>query len=189
MPTLRITPALADRHEALWLRLSALLEQARPLAARKPDALISEDVRIAAEALLHDAQIFGPKRPRREQLPPAAPSWGGLAVQLGQALALLEAYEAGHTGWDGEERYRVWLTLPYPQPVRRLLPEAEFSREGRDEMRSIRHKLAARMDKAFREHFSRGYAAGIAAARRAGAPAVAVPPAREDPGFPVIRRL
>ncbi|WP_173088485.1 hypothetical protein [Devosia sp. 1635] len=186
---LRITPALAERHEALWLRLTALQEQARSVAAKKPEALLGDEVRMAAEAVLHDAQIFGPKRRAQEKLPPAAPSWGGLSVQLGQALALLAAYEASHTGWSEEDRFRVWLTRPLPMPVRRLLPAEQFSPEGRDEMRSIRQKLALRMDRAFRDHFSRGYQAGIAAARRAEPLGEAVPPARLDPGFPAIRQL
>lgn len=69
-----------------------------PLGAKKPNADVSDALRISAEGLLSDCAPF--IRQRGERLPVAAPDLMGLAAQLGQALAALEAWESRHTSWD-----------------------------------------------------------------------------------------
>ncbi|GGF36070.1 hypothetical protein GCM10011321_28880 [Youhaiella tibetensis] len=117
----RVTYALAERHEALWLRLKTLLDQVAATAHRHPAKPASEITRAQAEAILAEARVFLP-RATREKLPEAAPDWGGLLTQLGQALAHLEAYEAQNTGWDPAIGARMWRAVRETFPVRRLAP-------------------------------------------------------------------
>jgi hypothetical protein len=116
------TQALAERHEALWLSLTTLHKDIIALGAKKPGAPVSEPVRIAAEGLLSDCAAF--TRKRNERLPVAAGDLAGLAVQLGQALAGLEAWESRHTSWDARWNCRVWQVAGAALPVMRLKPKA-----------------------------------------------------------------
>ncbi|MFO3796924.1 MAG: hypothetical protein ACK8QZ_06515, partial [Anaerolineales bacterium] len=106
MPHDITTQAMAERHEALWISLSALHKDIIALGAKKPQAPVSEAVRISAESLLSDCAPF--IRRRGERLPVAAPDLAGLAVQLGQALAALEAWESLHTVMDARFNCRMW---------------------------------------------------------------------------------
>jgi hypothetical protein len=189
MPTtIRVTDALAQRHEALWLKLTALLAQGRDIAIKKPEAPVADEARIIAEGLLHDCAMFAPKG-RHESLPVAGRQWGALAAQLGQAQAVLDAYEALWTGWDESRNYRVWLTKTRLKPVQRLLPQKQFPEQGRHSATELRRLLAERMDRAARGHFYRGYEAGKAAALRALREQVPVPHPREHENWPRIRQF
>ena len=50
LPTISIP--LAERHEALWLRLSTLHKDICAIAAKKPEATVGETERATAEAVL-----------------------------------------------------------------------------------------------------------------------------------------
>jgi hypothetical protein len=85
-----ITRKLAERHEALVVRIEALARQVDAVAAKKPELAVPPDLRAAAEDLLHDCRSFARGL---GTLPPAAPSYGGLGAQLAEARARLEAFE------------------------------------------------------------------------------------------------
>jgi hypothetical protein len=163
-----ITRPQAERHEALWLALSALHKDIIALGAKRPDAPVSEPVRIAAEALLCDCAPF--VRQRREKLPVAAPDLAGLAVQLGQALATLDAFQDRHTHAHAELNCPMWQVSGAPLPVMRLKPPAGALKSPykEDDIADIRRKLVIRFDQHDRGTFQRGFAAGLAA--RQGAP-------------------
>ena len=163
---LRATHALAEHHEALWLSLTALHKDIVALGAKKPGAAVSEAVRIAAEGLLSDILPF--TRQRGDRFPVAAADLGGLAVQLGQALAGLERWESLNTTWDERYKCRIWhVDGPY-LPIMRLKPPAAALKHQRDDMSLIRAKLVLRLDQRTRGAYQEGFEAGRAA--RIGAP-------------------
>lgn len=161
------TATLAERHEALWLGLSALHKDLVALGAKKPTAPVSEPVRIAAEGLLSECASF--IRKRKERLPVAAADLTGLAVQLGQALAGLEDWESRHTTWDEKFNCRIWNLHTGYRPIMRLKPPAAALKFERDDMDYIRGQLVVRMKQRERRAYHEGFEAGRAA--RAGAPA------------------
>ncbi len=150
----------ARQHEALVLRLEALLGDVRRLAARAPEAAIGAPLRAAAEALLHEAQHFR-LRGRREALPPAPPTLGALAIALGQARARLEAFELVHSFWSGTHKSFVWRTAPRPLPIARLRPAtvADEQRQRHDTER-MRKALLRRLEARIEEAYEQGYADG-----------------------------
>ena len=155
------TIVLAERHEALWLALSALHKDVVALGAKKPDAPVSDALRVTAEGLLGDGAPF--MRRRGERLPGAAPDLAGLAVQLGQALAALEDWESRHTSWDEQFNCRIWTLHDRYRPIMRLKPPAAALRAERDSHEDLSAKLVLRMQQ--REHgaYQRGFEAGLAA--------------------------
>lgn len=161
----RATHALAERHEALWLRLSALHKDIVALGTKQPGAPTSEPVRIVAEGLLSDALPF---TRQRKGFPVAATDLAGLAVQLGQALAALDRWESLNTTWDERYKCRVWRLDGEDLPVMRLNPPAAALKQDRADIDDLRHKLARRIDQRRQGDYERGFAAGRAA--RAGAP-------------------
>lgn len=139
------TTALAERHEALWLSLTALHKDIAALAAKKPGAPVSEPVRITTEGLLSDCVPFLRKRGNR--LPVAAADLLGLSVQLGQALAAIERYELAHSGWDAEQHCFAWRVDGGSVPVRRLRPQVAGAAPGASrEMEQLQEKLARRIN-------------------------------------------
>jgi|GEM_PF-779899 hypothetical protein len=161
------TTALAERHEALWLNLSALHKDIVALGAKKPNAPTADAVRIVAEGLLSDCAPF--IRQRRERLPVAALDLAGLAVQLGQALAALEDWESRHTSWDERFNCRIWRLHRGYRPIMRLKPPAAALTFQRTDFDDLRGKLAVRIERRERGAYEQGFEAGRAA--RAGAPA------------------
>jgi hypothetical protein len=155
-----LTAARAERHEALVLKLEALLHELRPLALRQPAAAVPEDLRALAEGLLYDAATFAPRK-ERQPFPVAAPELGALALQLGQVLAALEAYEVRHTLWSREQGAYVWrLTRGGTTPVARLRPQllkpaAKSAAADRHRAEVIR-MIQARIDRAFAEGVEEG---------------------------------
>ena len=117
-----ITPQAAARHEALYLRLATLLRQTEAGANKRADAPVGDMTRRLAEDLLFEARRFvgGPNA-----IPASAPDMVGLATQLGQALAALDAYEARHSAWDPELAAFAWsVNGPVALPIARLRPKA-----------------------------------------------------------------
>ena len=177
------THALAERHEALWLSLTTLHKDIAALAGKKPDAFVSEPVRIAAESLLGDCVPFLPQPKMR--LPVAAPDLAGLAVQLGQVLAGLDAWELRHTFWDAGKACRCWRVGGEALPIMRLRPQLPPPPTTHNGV-SIREALAKRIDQRRAGDFEAGFAAGRAA--RQGRPVAEIEvEARKT--YPHIRRL
>lgn len=167
MPHEITTQAMAERHEALWISLAALHKDVIALGAKKPQAPVSEAVRITAEGLLSDCAPF--IRRRGERLPVAAPDLAGLAVQLGQARAALDAWEDLHTVLDASLNCTMWNLDGNKLPVMRLKPPAAALHQARADTTGRRAKLARLIDERRRGIFQDGYRAGLAA--RSGPPA------------------
>ena len=116
------TPARAARHATLVTRLTALLRQVELVAKSRPGEALSPAVLRLAEDLLFAAREFRPRGERRG-LPAVAPDQAGLAVQLGQALAMLE----------------MWAHAARPPAT----PDDDYSDA---EVADMRLKLAKRLD-------------------------------------------
>jgi hypothetical protein len=157
------TKQQAERHEALWLSLAALHEDTVALGAKKPNAPVSDALRIAAEGLLSDCAVF--TRRRGERLPVAAPDLAGLATQLGQALAALEGWESRHTTWDTRFNCRIWNLHRGYLPIMRLKPPAAALKFKRDDMDALRSKLGERFASLRLRDFYNGFNAGRLAER------------------------
>ena len=157
------TKSQAERHEALWLNLAALHKDTTALGAKKPNAPVSDALRIAAEGLLSDCAPF--TRRRGERLPVAAPDLAGLAAQLGQALAALESWESRHTTWDERFNCRIWHLDGGYLPIMRLKPPAAALRFKRDDPDEMRAKLDERFANLRRHDFYTGFGAGRRAER------------------------
>jgi hypothetical protein len=142
--TTRLTRTKAEAHEALYPALAKLTAQMEAMAARNPAARVPPAARAAAADLLFEAQQFGWNRGGRTQrpLPEPAADIGGLSTQLGQALALLDAFEAAHCIWNADLKCFVWETQGAPLPVRRLRQEpARPQLSERDKRRSEQRRL------------------------------------------------
>jgi len=189
-----VSHAMAERHEALWIRLTALHKDLGALAAKKPADPVGDPLRITAESLLSDCVPFVPGRSLR--LPVAAPDHAGLLVQLGQALALLDAFEVQHSFWSADKACRCWRVSFGALPVARLrpnLPPPVTIDEGRD----LRDELARQMDQRWNRAFEEGFAAGRAT--RQGMSDAASPvldgvaafrgDATTNPSYPRLRHL
>lgn len=174
---------LAERHEALWLRLTALHHDTAAIAAKKPDAPVSDTLRIAAESLLADAVPFLPYPKMR--LPVAAPELMGLSVQLGQALAWLDAWEARHAFWNAAMNCRCWRIGTGSLPVMRLRPQVTPPAVTPDGT-SLREKFLRQVEQRRSGDFERGFAAGRAA--RDGKPVAEIVAGLEQT-YPHLRRL
>lgn len=149
-----ITINRAEAHEALYLRLEALSRLAAGVATRKPGEPVPDEVRARAEDLLYDCRAFAgrgvrTRSERRRGVVPAAPTYGGLAAQLGEALAALEAFEHRHTQWDARLKCVAWRTEGTPLPVKRLNPQPMLpppeSRPSQA-LERLRRQIADRID-------------------------------------------
>ncbi len=180
------TKTMAERHEALWLNLAALHKDTVALGAKKPDAPVSESLRISAEGLLSDCAPF--IRKRGERLPVAARDLSGLAAQLGQALAALEDWEAHHTTWDTRFNCRIWNLHSGYLPIMRLHPPAAALKFQRDDPDVLRGKLTRLIDNRIRKAYEDGFADGLAA--RQGPPVPEAEAEKEKPAtYPRVRGL
>jgi hypothetical protein len=152
------TKTKAQCHEALYPRLAALGRQIAAIAARRPAAIVPEGVRILAEGLLFDIRPFLAARPRRD-LPVAAPDYGALATQLGQALAALDVFEARHTSWHAALKCFVWrVRSEEPLPVGRLRPQTVQQAPSRDKSEADKkhRKVMLRIQEKWDEAYERG---------------------------------
>ena len=122
MPRENIAGRVA-RHEALHAKLETLLTQVAAVAKSKPGEAVAPIVLALAGDLLFEAREFRPRGERRG-LPGVAPDHAGLAVQLGQALAMLDI-------WSGRVAHTV------------TGPTDDYTDEEVDE---IRAKLAKRVE-------------------------------------------
>lgn len=144
------TRMLAARHEALWLKLTALHTQIATVATKRPQTPVSAHTITVAEDLLREALPFLVKG---DHLPMAAPDHGGLLTQLGQALAEMDHWEASHSRWDDLQKAYLWQVRgPLPLPVRRLRPKlvgsanVETDPARATKMLDLRVKLAKRIE-------------------------------------------
>ncbi|MEO7223780.1 MAG: hypothetical protein ABIY37_15025 [Devosia sp.] len=157
-----LTRQKAEAHEALYPALERLTRQLEATAARNPSAPVPPAARAIAADLLFEAQAFGWNRPgrTRRDLPEPAADAGGLATQLGQALALLDTFEAAHSAFHPEHKCFAWL-LADPLPVKRLRPQSaaiiRTAKETRD-TDHMRQKILARFDEKYEEGYDKGYA-------------------------------
>lgn len=166
-----LSSALATRHEALVIRLTALHRDVSTLATRRGKAPLAEQVRILAEGLISDCAPF---LERGHRLPVASPDLDGLCVQLGQVLAQLEAYERRHTVWDGEKSAWLWQLHAGHQPVLRLKPQSKAAAPKPSTGHfgeSLREKLERMILIRRNQAYELGFVAGRAA--RIGPPAPA----------------
>ena len=131
-------PARAARHATLVTRLTTLLRQVELVAKSRPAEAVSPAVLRLAEDLLFEVREFRPRGERRG-LPAAPPDQAGLAVALGQALAMLEIWSAQHPAPEGPNRFY----------------------NGKD-MPAIREKLARRIEAQNASIFEAGRRAGLA---------------------------
>ena len=154
------TRTVAERHEALFLALAALHKDVLALGSKRPGAPVPEGLRIASEGLLSDSTPFASGR--RNRLPAAAPDMAGLAVQLGQAQALLEAWEAQRSYVDSRWNCRMWRLDRGQLPIMRLKPPLAAIPVPVD-MSGLREKLARRIQGKRNTDFERGFRAGRAA--------------------------
>jgi len=188
-PTLpTISHRLAERHEALWLRLSALHKDIVAIAAKKPNAPVGEAVRVTAEGLISDCAPFG--RKTGELLPVVARDFSGLAVQLSQALARLDAFENAHAFWDHKNGCRVWRIQGQHIPIARLRQNAAVVPPTTYKGEDMRQALVRRIERHERQIFENGFRKGRAA--RLGAPqSDAQSPAEAGEGqfYPRVRTL
>jgi hypothetical protein len=147
--------AVATLHETLYPRMAALLKQAEAHAARHPKMTVDPRTEQLAGRLMLLARRLGHRRVERPALPapspaplpvPAPPppplpvlSWAGLAAELGQAMAALDAFEAAHCVWDRRLGGYAWA-LPEGgrRSVARLRPPV--APDGVDQEQSDRRK-------------------------------------------------
>jgi len=184
-----VTARTAARHEAVYLRLQALLKQTQAIAAKRPEALLPEATRILAEGLLFDARPFLSGARRRRDWPAVSADQAGLAVQLGQVQAGLEAFEIAHTSWNTKLGCLLWLASDARDlPVRRLRPKLALNEAETTKMQQLRHLLARRIDARAEGHYDRGYRDGALQARAAHA-AGAEGDADAPQTYPRLRQL
>lgn len=157
----QISHFLAERHESLWLRLSALHKDICAIAAKKPEAPVRKHrAGHGGKGLISDCRPFL-KRPA-DRLPVAAQNFAGLAVQLGQVLAYWRILRIA-AFWDGKAGCRCWRVAGASLPVARLrqaVPPFELKTfKGRD----MRAALAKLMESKESRVYEAGFAAGRAA--------------------------
>lgn len=158
-----ITAAAAAGHEALHLRLATLLRQVESLAARRATTPIPDPMRTLAEDLLWAARPFTGIKPAGAKpagFPAAAPTYSALAAQLGQLLALLDAFELRHTRWDDTLKCTVWTTADGPLPVQRLHPKPAAPPPAPRDQSDIRQKLIERIERSREGAYDHGFRAG-----------------------------
>jgi len=160
-PLPRITPSLAERHEALWLRLTTLHKDITAIAAKKPDAPVGDTERSIAEGLISECRPF--LGSRNEKFPVAAQNFSGLAVQLGQVLAQLDDFENRHAAWDARNNCRCWRVEGEPLPIARLRPSIAIVPLTTANGEDLRAKLARRRHNHERQIFENGFQKGLSA--------------------------
>jgi hypothetical protein len=177
----KLSPRLIERHETLFPRLQALARTMQAIAARRPRGLVSEDMRVTAEALLFEALPFSAGG-RHRDLPVAAPDCAALAGQLSAALAAMMAFEARYSQWDARFAEPVWMADDHRiRRLKRLAPKpgskAAAKAAAKAEMEAaaqaarmveIRARLAQRLAQS-RRHDPRFETDADAAGARAGA--------------------
>lgn len=160
-PPGKTTRAMAERHEALFLALTALHKDVLALGSKRPGAPVPQGLRIAAEGLLSDCAPFA--RGKGERLPVAAEDMAGLAVQLGRALAQLETWESQRSYVDARYNCRMWRATSGQQPIMRLKPPLAALPKEHLYIAELREKLVRRIENKATADLERGFRAGRAA--------------------------
>lgn len=163
-----ITVKRAEVHEALHLKLEAMVRLAAGVGARQPLAPVPDEVRIRAESLLFECRPFAliggtARGGRRGGVEPAAPTYGGLSAQLGAALAALDAFEDRHTHWDPALKCVVWRVAGDPLPVQRLNPTPVTPPPRSRQDTQIKRKLIDLIERSREGAYDNGYLAGYLA--------------------------
>lgn len=170
MPT-TLTAAIAQAHERLLPRVTALLKQVERSVARQPRAPVPAATRAVARTLFAEARkILG--REAGLIAGSAAADLSALSVGLGQLAAGLEAFEAEHSGWSRTQGAVAWrLENGAERPVSRLrsaadrpggtsLPKTEADRDfghmGKTRSQAIK-TLFRRMNEREAEAYTQGY--------------------------------
>ncbi|WP_461382817.1 hypothetical protein [Devosia indica] len=138
-------PRQAEAHEALFVRVCALLDQLKPLAAKHPEGPVAPVVtRLATGMLGAVAWLVGEKR---AGCVPAA-DLAGLVAQLSEARARLEHFEAQHSAWHKDQNAHVWLLRNGTLPIKRLRPHTTKPPRPQDdpEARQRRKELERRIN-------------------------------------------
>jgi hypothetical protein len=158
-PTL--TPAIAQAHERLYPRVTALLAQVEKLAGRHSQQPVPGAMRDVAKALFAEARkVLG--REALRNLGGATADLGALSIGLGQLVAGLEAFEAAHSGWSGRAKCTVWTVEGPVMPVKRLKPagveagqaatsDREANKARKDLTRLIMGRFVAGYDEGYRD--------------------------------------
>jgi hypothetical protein len=141
--TARLSTRRAKAHEALVARVDALIDQVRPLAAKHPEAAVTQTLSCFAQTCLNDLAWFD----RTARQTPAA-DWTGLLAQLTQARAFLDTFEALHSAWDKDNNARVWILRRGRVHIRRLRPLSTKPPRSQDnpESRRIRALMEQRIN-------------------------------------------
>lgn len=166
-PTL--TRQKAAAHEALYPELERLTRQLEAMAVRKPGALVPPATAAIAADLLFEAQRFAGVR---RGLPEVAADVGGLATQLGRALAQLDAFEAANSAWDPRLKCFAW-SLRDPLPVKRLRQQSDSMKTAKEQRESDGRR--AKIVKLFMARVETAYEQGYRHASEGRAPTGAFP--------------
>jgi hypothetical protein len=133
VPEPTLTPAIALAHERLTPRVAALLKQVERSAARHPEHPVPEATRAVAKSLFGEARkILG--REAMRIVGAATANLSALSVGLGQLVAMLEAFEAEHSGFSAKAKCVVWRLAGPPLPVTRLEPPGVEAGPPADDM-------------------------------------------------------
>jgi len=156
--TALISARRAEAHETLMAQSTRLLAQAEAIAVRRPEEAVSPTIAALAGDLLFELRRLLNAR----GLPAVAPDYAGLAAQLGQAVAGLEAFEARHTVWDAALGAFAWQITPtLRQPVARLRPHLATPTQDAARRQGDSHRRLVRLLQVReRERFEQGFAAG-----------------------------
>lgn len=160
MPT-TLTAAIAQAHERLTPRVTALLKQVERSAVRHPQAPVPPATLAVAITLFAEARkILG--REAMRIVGSATGDLSALSVGLGQLVAGLEAFEAEHSGWSAKARCVVWRVEGPVLPVTRLKPpgveagpavgpDPKSERVRADLLKLIAARFAAGYDEGYRD--------------------------------------
>ena len=153
MPALNRTKT--EAHEKLYPELERLTRQVEAMTKRNPAAPVPPATSAIAADLLFEAQRFSGGR---RGLPEIAADVGGLATQLGRALARLDAFEAAYAAWDPRLNCFVWA-LRDPLPVRRLRQQSATMQTAQEERdgEAIRAKFMKRFTARIETAYEDGY--------------------------------
>ena len=141
-------------HEKLYPELERLTLQMEAMCKRNPAAPVPAAAAGIAADLLFEAQRFAGVR---RGLPEVAADVGGLATQLGRALAQLDAFESAHAAWHPELKCFVW-SLRDPLPVRRLRQQSSAMKTAREQRED--EGMRAKVSKLFTARIERAYDEG-----------------------------
>lgn len=161
MPQSTLTVATALAYERLYPRVTALLKQVERSAARHPQHPVPSATLGVATTLFAEARkILG--REAMRMAGAAAGDLSALSLGLGQLVAMLEGFEAEHSGFSAKARCVVWRLDGPPMPVTRLKPagveagppatsDREPSQARKDLTRLILARFAAGYDEGYRD--------------------------------------